>query len=67
MDNQLQPNEREKHGAPPNSEDERVIREVLPTHFNWPLFAVALGLMSVPVVAESWPGCNRLQPAQTQT
>jgi hypothetical protein len=30
MDNQLQPNEREKHGAPPNSEDERVIREVLP-------------------------------------
>ncbi len=30
MDKQLQPNDREQHGAPPNSEDERVIREVLP-------------------------------------
>jgi hypothetical protein len=27
----------------------QAIREVLPTHFNWPLFAVALGLMSAPI------------------
>jgi hypothetical protein len=44
-----------------------VIREVLPTHFNWPLFAVAFGLMSVPVLIESWRWCNQLRPATTQT
>ena len=43
-----------------------VIREVLPTHFNWPLFAVALGLMSVPVLIESWHWRNQLRPATTQ-
>lgn len=44
-----------------------VIREVLPTQFNWPLFAVALGLMSVPVLTEFWHWRNQLKPAQTQT
>lgn len=29
-----------------------VIRKVLPTYFNWPLFLVALALMSLPVVQE---------------
>lgn len=29
-----------------------VIREVLPTYFNWPLFVVALGLMSMPLLQE---------------
>lgn len=31
-----------------------VIRNVLPEHFNWPLFLVALLLMSAPVVQELW-------------
>lgn len=29
---------------------ESALRELLPTHFNWPLFALALGLMSAPVL-----------------
>jgi hypothetical protein len=27
------------------------VRQVLPTHFNWPLFLAALGLMAAPIVA----------------
>ena len=29
-----------------------VIRKVLPTHFNWPLFLIALTLMSLPVLCQ---------------
>ena len=29
-----------------------VIRKVLPTHFNWPLFLIALALMSAPVLRQ---------------
>ncbi len=43
-----------------------VIREVLPPHFNWPLFAVALGLMSVPVLSELLHWRNQPKPATTQ-
>ena len=31
-----------------------VIRNVLPVNFNWPLFVVALALLSAPVVQELW-------------
>jgi hypothetical protein len=41
------------------------IREVLPTYFNWPLFAVALGMMSVPVITEFWHWRNQLKPVTT--
>ena len=44
-----------------------VIREVLPTHFNWPLFLVALGLMSVPVVSELSRWRYQLKSAPIQT
>jgi len=39
-----------------------VIRKVLPTEFNWPLFLIALGLMSVPVVLEflRWRNHSRI-------
>lgn len=32
-----------------------VIRDVLPTYFNWPLFLLALGLMAAPAVRLLWP------------
>ncbi len=40
---------------------ESALREMLPTQFNWPLFLVALGLMSAPVLQElrAW---QRAQP-----
>lgn len=44
-----------------------VIREVLPTHFNWPLFLVALGLMSVPVISELSRWRYQLKSAAIQT
>ena len=31
-----------------------VVREVLPSSFNWPLFLIALCLMAVPVASELW-------------
>lgn len=37
------------------------IREVLPTQFNWPLFLVALALMSVPLLEELHAGTNALE------
>lgn len=43
-----------------------VVRQVLPTHFNWPLFAVALGLMSIPVISELWHWRRQLKPSPTQ-
>ncbi len=33
---------------------EAVLRAALPTHFNWPLFLLAILLMSVPLVELSW-------------
>ncbi len=37
------------------------VRVVLPDRFNWPLFGVALMLMSVPVVRAAWqPGLRRI-------
>ena len=44
-----------------------VVREVLPTHFNWPLFGVALGLMSIPVLTEFLHWRNEVKPATTPT
>jgi hypothetical protein len=41
------------------------VREVLPTWFNWPLFVVALGLMSIPGAAELWHWQNRRTIATT--
>jgi hypothetical protein len=43
------------------------LRRLLPTHFNWPLFGVALGLMSAPVVqllreARGKPALPTVQP-----
>lgn len=40
-----------------------VIRNVLPEHFNWPLFLVALLLMSAPVVQELWGRLPRRESA----
>lgn len=36
-----------------------VIRQVLPTHFNWPLFLVALGGMAAPVAQLARAGLQR--------
>lgn len=36
---------------------EAALRELLPTQFNWPLFIVALGLMSAPVIQLLWCLC----------
>lgn len=36
-----------------------VIRKVLPTEFNWPMFLIALGLMSLPLLQEILPLRNR--------
>jgi hypothetical protein len=36
-----------------------VIRNVLPVDFDWPLFLIALGLMSAPVVQELWGRTSR--------
>lgn len=42
------------------------IRKVLPIYFNWPLFSIALLLMSVPVIAELSRWRNQRESAQTQ-
>ncbi len=43
--------------AIPNGPD--AVRQVLPASFNWPLFCVALALMSVPVVHLAWRVTSR--------
>ena len=43
--------------AVPNGPD--AVRQVLPANFNWPLFCVALALMSAPVVHLAWRVTSR--------
>ena len=38
-----------------------VIRNVLPTTFNWPVFMIALALLSTPVIQELWGRAPRDQ------
>ena len=39
------------------------VRNTLPQAFNWPLFAVALALLAVPIAEVSWKGVRTISPA----
>lgn len=45
------------------SQGANAVREVLPVWFNWPLFIIALGLMSLPVISEIWHWQKRPETA----